>query len=60
MKEYVHFCCTSEDINNIAYSMMLTDAKNNVMLKNIDDVVAKLTYMAHEYSNVSMLSRTHG
>jgi len=60
LKEYVHFCCTSEDINNIAYSLMLTDGKNNVLLKSIEQLTVKLQHMAHEHHNVPMLSRTHG
>ena len=36
IKEYVHFCCTSEDINNISYSLLLNDAKNEELSKNID------------------------
>jgi adenylosuccinate lyase len=42
MKEYVHFCCTSEDINNISYSLMMTDAKNNLLIKSLEGVIAKL------------------
>lgn len=42
MKEYVHFCCTSEDINNIAYSLMMSDAKNNLLIKSLEGVISKL------------------
>lgn len=60
LKEYVHFCCTSEDINNISYSLMMTDAKNNLLIKSLEGVIAKLVQIAHDHHNVPMLSRTHG
>ena len=60
MKEYVHFCCTSEDINNISYSLMMTDAKNNLLIKSLEGVIAKLVQISHDHHNVPMLSRTHG
>ncbi|CAD8170242.1 unnamed protein product [Paramecium octaurelia] len=60
MKEYVHFCCTSEDINNIAYSLMMTDAKNNLLMKSLEGVINKLVQLSHDHHNVPMLSRTHG
>ncbi len=46
LKEYVHFCCTSEDINNLAYSLMLTEAKNKVLVKTIDELIQKMATMA--------------
>ncbi len=38
VKEYVHFCCTSEDINNLSYSLMLNDARNKVLNKTLDEL----------------------
>ncbi len=59
-KEFVHFACTSEDINNLAYSLMLRDARQDVLLPALDQVIAKLRGLAHEYAGLSLLSRTHG
>jgi adenylosuccinate lyase len=59
-KEFVHFACTSEDINNLAYSLMLRDARENVLLPSLDQVIGKLRAMAHEFAGLSLLSRTHG
>jgi adenylosuccinate lyase len=59
-KEFVHFACTSEDINNLAYSLMLRDAREDVLLPAIDQVIGVLRAKAHEYAGLSLLSRTHG
>ena len=58
--EFVHFACTSEDINNLSYALMLRQAREEVMLPRLDAVIAKLRAMAHEHAGVPMLSRTHG
>lgn len=58
--EFVHFACTSEDINNLSYSLMLKGARDQVLLPQIDALIANLREMAHEFANVPMLSRTHG
>jgi adenylosuccinate lyase len=58
--EYVHFACTSEDINNTSHGLMLKAARDEVLLPVIDGVISKLTEMAHEMAGLSMLSRTHG
>jgi adenylosuccinate lyase len=58
--EFIHFACTSEDINNIAYSLMVRDARDQVLLPAIDTVIAHLREMAHAQAAVPMLSRTHG
>ncbi|MET4675740.1 MULTISPECIES: adenylosuccinate lyase [unclassified Luteibacter] len=59
-KEFVHFACTSEDINNLAYSLMLRDARESVLLPALDQVIARLRALAHEHAGLSLLSRTHG
>jgi len=59
-KEFIHFACTSEDINNLAYALMLRDARDAVLLPALDGVTAKLRELAHEYAALPMLSRTHG
>ncbi|MEM9175751.1 MAG: adenylosuccinate lyase [Myxococcota bacterium] len=58
--EFVHFACTSEDINNLAYALMLRDARNEVVLPEIDRLIATLRQMAGDYADLPMLSRTHG
>src|SRR5690625_2514578 len=58
--EFVHFACSSEDINNLSYALMLRQAREEVMLPRLDAVIAKLRAMAHEHAGVPMLSRTHG
>jgi adenylosuccinate lyase len=59
-KEFVHFACTSEDINNLSYSLMLRDARDGVLLPALDKTIATLTTMAHALAEQPMLSRTHG
>ncbi|MFT4862169.1 MAG: adenylosuccinate lyase [Pseudohongiellaceae bacterium] len=58
--EFVHFACTSEDINNLAYALMLKDGRDKVMLPAMNKLIDKLTALAHEYAQQPMLSRTHG
>src|SRR5690625_1377211 len=58
--EFVHFACTSEDINNLSYALMLRDAREQVLLPQLQTVIAMLRDLAHEHSDVPMLSRTHG
>ena len=59
-KEFVHFACTSEDINNLAYALMLRDARDSVLLPALDKLLATLKQMAHALAAQSMLARTHG
>ncbi len=58
--EFIHFACTSEDINNTAHGMMLKAARNNVLLPALRGIISKLTDMAQEYAEQPMMSRTHG
>ncbi len=58
--EFVHFACTSEDINNLSYALMLREARETAMLPAITRLADKLRAMAHEYADLPMLSRTHG
>jgi adenylosuccinate lyase len=58
--EFVHFACTSEDINNLSYALMLSYARQAVMLPKLDELIAKLRTMAREHAALSMLARTHG
>ena len=58
--EFVHFACTSEDINNTSHGLMLRSARDEVVLPAIDKLIAKLVAMAHDLAAVPMLARTHG
>ncbi|MGO4503537.1 MULTISPECIES: adenylosuccinate lyase [unclassified Dyella] len=59
-KEFVHFACTSEDINNLSYALMLRDARDQVLLPALDGIIAQLRELAHANAGLPMLSRTHG
>ncbi|MGN6226462.1 MAG: adenylosuccinate lyase [Dyella sp.] len=59
-KEFVHFACTSEDINNLSYALMLRDARTEVLLPAFDKIIATLRTLAHTHAALPMLSRTHG
>jgi adenylosuccinate lyase len=59
-REFVHFACTSEDINNTSHALMLQSTREQVLLPAIDRIVQRLVAMAHEFADVPMLSRTHG
>ena len=59
-RELVHFACTSEDINNLAYALMLEEARAKVLLPVMDDLVAALRAIALRHAGRAMLARTHG
>ena len=58
--EFVHFACTSEDINNTSHALMLKAARQTVLLPALDRLQAQLSTMAHRFAALPMLSRTHG
>jgi adenylosuccinate lyase len=58
--EFVHFACTSEDINNTSHALQLKGGRDAVLLPALDALIAKLREMAHGFAAVPMLSRTHG
>jgi adenylosuccinate lyase len=58
--EFVHFACTSEDINNLSYALMLAEGRDRIALPKLDELIVKLRGMAHEHAALPMLSRTHG
>ena len=60
VSEFIHFACTSEDINNLSHALMCQGAREQAMLPMLDKVIAKLTEMAHAHADVPMMSRTHG
>jgi len=60
LKEFIHFACTSEDINNLAYALMLKQAREQVLLPALDGLIKVLTELAKRYGDQPMLARTHG
>ena len=60
ISEFIHFACTSEDINNLAYAVMLEKSRNNILLPLIDQMIQDLSKLASSTAGQPMLSRTHG
>ncbi len=60
VSEFIHFACTSEDINNLSYALMLKQAKEEVLLPAMDGLIQRLWALANDFSAQPMLSRTHG
>ena len=58
--EFVHFACTSEDINNLAYALMIAESRAGVMLPKLDEIIGVLKTLARKHAALPMLSRTHG
>lgn len=59
-QEFIHFACTSEDINNLSHALMLRAARDEVMLPTLNKILTKLRDMAHALADIPMMSRTHG
>ncbi|HXH03619.1 MAG TPA: adenylosuccinate lyase [Candidatus Competibacteraceae bacterium] len=60
VSEFIHFACTSEDINNLSHALMLREAREQVLLPAMDALIEALRALAHRYADTPMLSRTHG
>jgi adenylosuccinate lyase len=60
VSEFIHFACTSEDINNLSHALMLKGARDGVLLPALEKLIDRLTGLAHEFAELPMLSRTHG
>jgi adenylosuccinate lyase len=58
--EFIHFACTSEDINNLSHALILQTARQEVLLPTMDKLIAAITQLAHGLADIPMLSRTHG
>lgn len=58
--EFIHFACTSEDINNLSHALMLEDGRARVLLPSLNALIERLTQLAHTLADVPMLCRTHG
>ena len=60
VSEFIHFACTSEDINNLSHALMLREGRNQVLLNQMDEIIDNMRQLAHDHAEVPMLSRTHG
>jgi len=60
VQEFIHFACTSEDINNLAYGLMILDARTRCLLPVMDELIESIRGLAHRYAGQPMLSHTHG
>ena len=60
VSEFIHFACTSEDINNLSYALMLREARTQALIPQMDEVINAIRALAHEHAAQPMLSRTHG
>lgn len=60
VSEFIHFACTSEDINNLAYALMLREARHQVLLPKLNQLIEAIARLAHQYADQPMLARTHG
>ena len=60
VSEFIHFACTSEDINNLSHALMLREGRGQVLLPQINDVIQAIRQLSHEHANQPLLARTHG
>ncbi|OUS25499.1 adenylosuccinate lyase [Thalassotalea sp. 42_200_T64] len=60
VSEFIHFACTSEDINNLSHALMLSDSREQVLLPVMDEILAEIKKLALEYQSMPMMCRTHG
>ena len=60
IKEFIHFACTSEDMNNVSHALMLRDARHHILLPGIDKLIGQISALARRYAEQPLLSRTHG
>ncbi|MCP5015595.1 MAG: adenylosuccinate lyase [Ketobacter sp.] len=60
VSEFIHFACTSEDINNLSHGLMLSAGRDDVLVPTLDKVINAIAGLAHQFADMPMLSRTHG
>ncbi|MAZ78303.1 MAG: adenylosuccinate lyase [Legionellaceae bacterium] len=60
LSQFIHFACTSDDVNNIAYALMIKNAREDILLPAMQTIVDKLSKLADEHANLPMLAHTHG
>ncbi|MEJ1340256.1 MAG: adenylosuccinate lyase, partial [Candidatus Sedimenticola sp. (ex Thyasira tokunagai)] len=60
VSEFIHFACTSEDINNLSHALMLREGRGQMLIPQMDELIKAIRQLAHEHADKPMLSRTHG
>ena len=60
VSEFIHFACTSEDINNLSHALMLKSGRDQILLPMVNEVLAMINHLAHQFAAIPMMSRTHG
>ena len=60
VSEFIHFACTSEDINNLSHGLMLQTARDRILLPALNELQQSIAALAHQYASIPMMSRTHG
>jgi len=60
ISEFIHFACTSEDVNNLSHALMLREGRSQIILPQIDEIISAIKLLAQEHADKPMLSRTHG
>ncbi len=60
VSEFIHFACTSEDINNLSHALMLRESRTQSVLPKMDEIIDALSALAHQFADIPMLCRTHG
>ena len=60
VSEFIHFACTSEDINNLSHALMLKSGRDQILLPIVNEVLDMINNLAHQYAAIPMMSRTHG
>ena len=60
LKEYLHFSCTSEDINNLSYALMMHNSLKDIMIPNLKSLLIRIQNLSLEYADIPMMCRTHG
>ena len=60
VNEFIHFACTSEDINNLSHALMLSEARNDVLLPTLDKIIAQMRNLSEQLKQIPMMARTHG
>jgi len=60
VSEFIHFACTSEDINNLSHALMLKSGRDQILLPMVNEVLEMINHLAHQFADIPMMSRTHG
>ena len=60
VSEFIHFACTSEDINNLSHALMLREGRGQILIPQMEELIKAVKQLAHEHADKPMLCRTHG